>query len=92
MFHSGSWLDSSKVNHILLCVRGRKLVFLCSTLITVPVADPVRVNPASLVCLISLGSSLLENTSIHACAHTTNCTFDEDTVNNSGFMGDGTPF
>ena len=51
-----------------LCVGGRApeertslpyaLVLPCSAGITVPVADPVRVNPASSVCILPLGCSI----------------------------------
>ena len=85
-----------------LCVGGRApeertslpyaLVLPCSAGITVPVADPVRVNPASSVCILPLGSSIRETMCIHACAHTTNCTFEEDTVQHSGLLGESTPF
>mgnify|MGYP003438799006 FL=1 len=85
-----------------LCVSGRALeerislpyalVLPCSTGNTVPLADPVRVNPASSVCILPLGSSIRETMCMHACAHTTNCTFEADTVEHSGLLGDSTPF
>ena len=100
MFHSGSCLVSSKLSPIPYACRApeeRKslphaLVLPCSAGITVPVADPVRVNPASSVCILPLGSSIRETMCIHACAHNTNCTFEEDTVQNSGLLGESTPF
>jgi hypothetical protein len=85
-----------------LYVRGRALeerislpyalVLPCSAGITVPVAVPVRVNSASSVCILPLGSSIRETMCIHACAHTANCTFEEDIVQHSGLLGDSTPF
>jgi hypothetical protein len=85
-----------------VCVSGRDseerrslpyaVALPCSAGITVPVTDPVRVNPASSVYILPLGSSVRETMCIHACAHTANCTFDEDTVQHSGLLGDSTPF
>jgi hypothetical protein len=86
-FHVSFWFVLGLFESIPhpLCVSGRTpeerislphaLVLPCSREITVPVADPVRVNPASSVCIILLGSSLRETMCLHACAHTTSCTF-----------------
>jgi hypothetical protein len=85
-----------------VCVSGRDseecrslpyaVALPCSAGITVPVTDPVRVNPASSVYILPLGSSIRETMCIHACAHTANCTVDEDTVQHSGLIGESTPF
>jgi hypothetical protein len=68
------------------------LVLPFSTGFTVPVADPVHMNPASSVCILPLGSSIRETMCMHACAHNTNCTFEADTVQHSGLLGDSIPF
>jgi hypothetical protein len=68
------------------------VVLPCATGISVPVTDPVRVNPASSAYILPLGRSIRETMCIHACAYTANCMFDDDNVQHSGLLGDGTPF
>jgi hypothetical protein len=102
-FHVSFWFVLGHFESIPhpLCVSGRALeerisipyalVLPCSKWIKVPVADPVRVNSASSVCILLLSSSIRETMCLHAFAHTTNCTFEADTVQHSGLLGDSTP-
>jgi hypothetical protein len=68
------------------------VVLPCSAGSAVPVTDPVRVNPASSAFILPLGRSIRDTMCIHACAHKTHCTFDEDGVQLSWLLGDSSPF